>query len=245
MSVYKWNPWHGCHKLSDGCRNCYVFYLDALRGRDANVITKSKSNFELPLKKDKSGTYKIPAGVEVDTCFTSDFFIEEADQWRADAWDIIRKRNDVRFLIPTKRIDRISKCLPSDWDKGYENVVIAASIENSASAKDRLTAFLDLSIKHKYIFVCPVLEYVDLRKYLETNKIELVSVGGESYENARVCDFEWVKKIYDDCERYEIPFLYHQSGSNVVVNGRHYCVPHEKEFSQAKRAMKMLKSGLV
>lgn len=20
-----WNPWHGCHKLSTGCRHCYVF----------------------------------------------------------------------------------------------------------------------------------------------------------------------------------------------------------------------------
>ncbi|MBE6038714.1 MAG: DUF5131 family protein, partial [Anaerofustis stercorihominis] len=20
-----WNPWHGCRKISDGCKNCYVY----------------------------------------------------------------------------------------------------------------------------------------------------------------------------------------------------------------------------
>lgn len=23
-----WNPWHGCIKCSEGCQNCYVYYLD-------------------------------------------------------------------------------------------------------------------------------------------------------------------------------------------------------------------------
>ncbi len=23
-----WNPWHGCVKHSEGCANCYMFYLD-------------------------------------------------------------------------------------------------------------------------------------------------------------------------------------------------------------------------
>ena len=28
-----WNPWHGCHKLSAGCMNCYVYRIDAQHGR--------------------------------------------------------------------------------------------------------------------------------------------------------------------------------------------------------------------
>ncbi|MBD5369724.1 MAG: DUF5131 family protein [Bacteroides sp.] len=27
-----WNPWHGCHRISAGCRHCYMFRGDALRG---------------------------------------------------------------------------------------------------------------------------------------------------------------------------------------------------------------------
>ena len=26
-----WNPWHGCRKCSEGCLNCYMYYLDSLR----------------------------------------------------------------------------------------------------------------------------------------------------------------------------------------------------------------------
>ena len=75
MKKAAWNPWHGCHKCSPGCLNCFVYYLDGLHGKDAGIITRSKTNFNLPLKKDKNGKYKIPSGAEVATCFTSDFFM--------------------------------------------------------------------------------------------------------------------------------------------------------------------------
>ena len=26
-----WNPWHGCKKISEGCKNCYMYYLDNVR----------------------------------------------------------------------------------------------------------------------------------------------------------------------------------------------------------------------
>nr|WP_278849220.1 DUF5131 family protein [Megamonas funiformis] len=26
-----WNPWHGCLKYSEGCKNCYMYYLDKIR----------------------------------------------------------------------------------------------------------------------------------------------------------------------------------------------------------------------
>ncbi len=48
-----WNPWHGCHKYSEGCENCYMFYQDKEREKDGSVIYKVVTNFNLPLKKDK------------------------------------------------------------------------------------------------------------------------------------------------------------------------------------------------
>ena len=29
-----WNPWHGCKKCSEGCANCYMYFLDAQRGKN-------------------------------------------------------------------------------------------------------------------------------------------------------------------------------------------------------------------
>lgn len=77
-----WNPWHGCHKCSPGCMNCYVFYFDEKRDKNADIVTRNKTNFNLPLKKNRAGEYKIQSGREIATCFTSDFFIAEADEWQ-------------------------------------------------------------------------------------------------------------------------------------------------------------------
>lgn len=236
----EWNPWHGCHKCSPGCLNCFVYYLDSKRGKDASIVTKSKTNFNLPLKKDRQGNYKIPSHSTVATCFTSDFFIEEADEWRSEAWDIIKARKDVTFLICTKRIERFEKCIPADWGKGYDNVIIAVTCENQEKADFRLPILKKIDAKYKYIFVAPMLEYVDLSSHLEDIKIDLVSVGGESYKNARPCHFEWVEKIKEVCDKFAVPFDFHQTGSNFYMRGKHYKIDHFKEYSQAKKGMKYL-----
>ncbi len=242
MKGMLWNPWHGCHKCSEGCLNCYVYYLDGKRDKDASVITRSKTNFDLPIKKDRSGNNKVNAGCELATCFTSDFFIEEADDWRDEAWDIIRARRDVTFLICTKRINRMSDCLPADWGDGYDNVKIAVSCENQKRADERLPFLLDVPAKNKNVFVAPILEYVCLDKYLASGQISSVSVGGESYANARVCDFEWIKKIKLSCDKYGVKFDFHQTGSNFLMNGKHYKIKHRDEYGQAKKGSLYLNS---
>ena len=53
---------------------------------------------------------------------TSDFFLEEADPWRVEAWDIMRQRSDVVFFLLTKRPQRVRECLPPDWGSGWDNI---------------------------------------------------------------------------------------------------------------------------
>lgn len=241
MKNLQWNPWHGCHKCSPGCLNCYVYYLDKIRNIDSSIITKSKTNFNLPLKKDRYGNLKIKSGVTLATCFTSDFFIKEADSWRHEAWQIIKKRSDVKFLIPTKRIERFNECIPDDWGDGYDNVIIATTIENNEKAKERMPIFLNCKIKHRFIFASPILEDINLEEYLKTQKIELVSVGGESYEGARICNFDWLKHIKETCDKYQVLFDFHQTGSNFVMNGKKYIIKHHEEYNQAKKGIEYLK----
>lgn len=97
MSV-NWNLWHGCHKKSEGCANCYVYRRDSKYEIDSNEIKKNKV-FDLLIKKNKKGEYKVKSGEFIYTCFTSDFFLEEADEWRIEAWDIIRERKDCFFCL--------------------------------------------------------------------------------------------------------------------------------------------------
>ena len=93
-----WNLWHGCHKKSEGCQHCYVYRRDAEFEKDSNVVTKTAS-FNLPIRRDRSGNWKVPSGTLMWTCFTSDFFIEEADEWRIEAWKMIRERSDCSFIM--------------------------------------------------------------------------------------------------------------------------------------------------
>ena len=48
-----WNPWHGCYKISEGCQNCYMYYMDQMYDKDGASIYKTQ-NFDYPLSKDKN-----------------------------------------------------------------------------------------------------------------------------------------------------------------------------------------------
>lgn len=220
MEAVAWNPWHGCHKCSPGCANCFVYQMDKRYGRDTNAVQKTKTGFNLPIKRDRQKLLKYPSGTVFKTCFTSDFFIEEADAWRAEAWDMIRQRKDCDFVIATKRISRVKNYLPYDWGDGWDNVTIAVSCENQQMADERLPHFLSTPIKHRYIFLSPILEYVDITKYVSNNLIERVCVGGESYSGARPCDAEWIRQIYNDCQAAKVDFNFHQTGSNFICDGK-------------------------
>lgn len=120
-----WNPWRGCEKCSDGCLYCYIHKGDAKRGVDTSIIEKTK-DFAEPIERLKNGNYKMKSDI-VYTCFSTDFLIEEADEWRPDCWQMMREREDCTFLFLTKRIDRFMDCIPDDWGDGYENVVVCCT----------------------------------------------------------------------------------------------------------------------
>ena len=232
-----WNPWHGCHKISQGCKHCYVFREDAAFGTaiSSNVVRKT-SSFNLPVKLNRKKSWKFPAGTEFGLCFTSDLLIEEADEWREEIWDIIRQRDDCSFYFFTKRIDRLEQCLPSDWGEGYDNVAIGCTVENQDRADFRMPIFLSLPVKHRIVIAAPMLEQIDLTPYLDNRLIEEVSVGGESGKYARPLDFNWVLNLRDQCVSTQVAFNFHQTGSYLIKDGRQFHIPREYQHSQARKA---------
>lgn len=232
-----WNPWHGCHKISAGCKHCYVYREDAAFGSalPSDEVRKTAS-FKLPLKRDRYKNFKYPAGTEFALCFTSDFLIEEADEWRDEIWEIIKLRSDCKFFFFTKRIERLQECLPADWGNGYDNVGIGCTVENQDRADKRLPIFLTIPCVHRMIIVAPMLEKINLAEYLDARVIHEVSVGGESGRYARPLDFDWVKDIHEQCIDRKIPFCFHQTGSYLIKDGRQYYIPREHQHSQAKKA---------
>ena len=231
-----WNPWHGCHKISPGCMNCYVYRRDESVGRDTSIVSKTQ-DYDLPLKKNRAGEYKLkPDDGVVFACMTSDFFLPDADEWRAGCWDIIRERSDLHFHIITKRIDRFTECVPEDWGHGWDNVTICSTCEDQERADHRLPILLEAPIRHREIISEPMLGELDLEKYLMTGLIEHITCGGESGDKARPCDFRWVKELRRQCVRAGIPFTFKQTGAVFIKDGRLYHIDRRLQMSQAKRS---------
>lgn len=230
-----WNPWHGCTKLSAGCLNCYVYRGDERYGREHPEKPHKNAEFDLPLRKKRDGSWLIPPGELVYTCFTSDFLLDYADRWREEAWEMMRQRSDLSFLFITKRIDRLAQCLPVGWGDGWDNVVICCTVENQDRADYRLPIFLEAPIKHKLITCEPLLERIELRRYLG-GWIEGLVAGGESGQNARVCDYSWILDLREQCIERGVPFRFKQTGARFRKDGRLYHIERRLQHSQARKA---------
>ena len=228
----RWDPWRGCKKCSDGCLHCYIHKGDAKRNVDTNLIVKTKDFFK-PVEKLKNGAYKMKSGL-VLLCFSSDFLIEEADEWRSECWQMIKERQDCEFMFLTKRIDRFANCIPTDWNDGYENVIVCCTVENQKNADYRLSIFKDLPIKHKSITVQPMLENIDIEQYLDG--IDLVVVGGESDVNARPLDYAWVLNVREQCVRKNVNFEFRQCGTHFIKDGKQYKLQTKDLCKQARLA---------
>lgn len=230
-----WEPWTGCYKVSDGCTYCYYYGTYSSR-RGQNTIIKT-DDFYKPIEtvympRKKITKYKMEGGKTVFTCFTTDFFLPEADEWRVEAWSIIKQRPDLHFVFLTKRIDRFHVALPDDWGDGYDNVSIGCTVENQEIADYRLPLFISYPIKHRFIACSPLLNEINLTPYL--HNVESVTASGESGRDARECNYDWIVALRTQCDKVGIPFSLRGTGSHFRKDGDLYNI-NPKMQSKAAR----------
>lgn len=228
-----WNPWRGCHRRSEGCQYCYIHKGDSKRGVDTDRIVKL-DGYDAPIAKTKTGLYKMKPGQTVYLCFSSDFLLEDADEWRDGCWAMMRERQDLQFVFLTKRIERFAACAPKDWGDGYDNVTIGCTVENQRRVEERLSIFRELPIRHKNIICQPLIEPIELEPYLDG--IELVVVGGESDKDARPLDYQWVLDIRRDCAAHGVHFEFRQCGTHFIKDGQQYTLNVRTLCAQARLA---------
>lgn len=212
-----WNPWQGCTKVSQGCKNCYMFRDKKRYGQDPNTVVRSKpATFNAPLKWD------LPERSRIFVCSWSDFFHEDADAWRDEAYQIIYKLPQYDFLIPTKRIERFEKCLPYFTDpdpiKFPDNVWLGVSVENQKMADKRIPILAKIPASVRWISAEPLLEPINILGNLLDGwhkacpKINWVVVGGESGSGCRTMNTEWARYLVNDCKAAGTPVFVKQLG---------------------------------
>lgn len=205
-----WNPWHGCKKVSEGCKYCYMYRDKERWKKDPKEVLRSKNNFKAPLAWE---------GMKlIFTCSWSDFFIEEADQWRDEAWEIIKKTPWHSYQILTKRPERIKECLPDDWGvNGYMNVWIGISAENQEVYDERIPILKSIPARVRFLSLEPLIGKVTLG---DLSGIDWVIVGGESGNNTgkyrfRPCKMSWILIVVSDCILAGTPVFVKQLGTHL------------------------------
>ena len=169
------------------------------------------------------------------TCFSSDFLLSDADPWRDECLEMMRLRSDCMFYFFTKRIERLNFSL-------LDNVIVGCTCENQKTADYRLPIFKKLGIKHKTIILAPMLERMNIHKYLGDNIYEVnVSVESGSYpqiraQQIRVLDYDWVLDIRNQCIKANVNFGFHQTGARFIKDGKEYRIERKYQIEQAKKA---------
>lgn len=219
-----WNPWQGCHKVSAGCDNCYMYRDKGRYGQDPKVIVRSKpQTFYMP-----KSLMRLPPGTKVFVCSWSDFFHKAADPWRTEAWELIRNRPDLIFQIVTKRPERIMECLPLAWGPGWKHVWLGVSVEDQKTADERIPILLQTPAAVRWISAEPLLKELTLVLYLPVIErgrggpiqsgggLDWVVVGGESGPKARPMNIEWVRDILNQCAAAGVACFVKQLGAHPV-----------------------------
>ncbi|WP_234734521.1 DUF5131 family protein [Tellurirhabdus bombi] len=196
-TTFTWNPWTGCNHVSPACDYCYAERtIEGRFGRNfKKVIRSTRPTFNKPQRLHKAITTDMPVDQRlVFTCSWSDFFHKQADPYRAEAWEIIRKCPNLIFQILTKRPERIQQCLPEDWGEGWPNVWIGTTVENQDTVH-RIATLTQIPAVVRFVSFEPLLGPVSIDDalwlYSQTSNQRMPRIGWDFWDKKGHSGIDW------------------------------------------------------
>lgn len=138
--------------------------------RDVSDLSETSFNSKCEIIKAHPTTFRQALrwkkGRRIFTNPNSDFFTEEADGWRIEAWDVIRKSPQHTWQILTSFPERVIQCLPPDWGNGYQNVWIGVRVQ---SPKDmhRVYTIGNVPVALRFIYADSLRQQIDFLLHRE------------------------------------------------------------------------------
>lgn len=229
-----WNPVTGCSKLSAGCKHCYAERLAARlqkmgngRYRDGFSVTLHHDLVDLPRR------WREPRLIFVNSM--SDMFHERVpSEFIQRVFATMRDCPQHTFQVLTKRSSRLRE-LASElvWSP---NVWMGVSVEDARVAH-RIADLRVVPAAVRFLSCEPLIGPLD---NLSLKGIHWVIVGGESGPGARPMRTEWIRSIYSQCQKADVPFFFKQWGgvrkdlTGRELNGRTYDeMPRRTPIAQA------------
>lgn len=239
------NFWLGCDKIAPECAHCYIGRVLQRQGREPWGQLYRTKTWDNPWKWQREAEAKGIC-LRVFTNSLSDFFHAGADEWRDEAWEIIRHTPNLLWLILTKRPELISSRLPKDWGEGYANVWLGTSVgcNQTLNKMDTLRKVPVHPKAVRFVSCEPLLE--DIAERINLDGFGWVIVGGESgsspeylWDSAqnwreefdtpgrRTMKIEWAQRLLEKSRAAGIPYFFKQitsarSGMREDALGRKY-----------------------
>ena len=214
------NFWWGCHKVSTECKFCYIDGLMRRAGKTPFNGPIRTKDWTKPIKWNRKAE-ATGERLRVFTCSMSDFFHEGADEWRPEAWHVIKQCPNLDWLILTKRPELIVERLPGDWGDGYANVWLGVTC-GVASSLPRVELLRKIPAQVRFISAEPLLEEIEFSSYLD-GRIDWIITGCENAAKAkrRLMREAWVRSIDRQCHNAGIAHFFKQryAGTKLVHDG--------------------------
>jgi protein gp37/uncharacterized protein YbaR (Trm112 family) len=234
----------GCDHVSEECLNCYIAILirkqidwqtHERRIPFGRVYRTSPTLWQEPdrCQRELSGSDKAR---RIFTCSLSDFFHAKADEWRPEAWEIMKRCQNLVWLVLTKRPELVAARLPKDWGDGWPNVWLGVSVgcNRTLHRMDSLRRIPVHPQAVKFLSAEPLLE--DISPNVNFDGFGWVIAGGESGPNPehyfnsnedwrkaqpgrRIMDLEWARNFQVLCSQRRIPFYFKQITAPVAGVG--------------------------
>ena len=208
-----WTPWWGCTEVSDGCGNCWARDMTqgGAWGKNPRIRTSPQYwrqpllwNADAPRFQHEHGRrQRVFGGHQCDW-----FDNQVQEEWRVDAFKLIRQTPQLDWQLFTKRPQNIAKMLPPDWGDGYPNVWLGVSAENQHYFDQRWKILSTIPALLHFISYEPALGPLTLRDWSVLP--DWIICCGESGENPRQMHPEWARALRDECRRRGIAFFMKQ-----------------------------------
>lgn len=242
---HTFNPWIGCTKVSDGCKNCYAEVLATGKmgldvwgpkaTRQATGLSTWNNPVQWNARAKREGSPR-----KVFCASLCDVFEDHptANALRPRVWNLISVTPWLQWQLLTKRPERIVECLPEDWGaEGWPHVWLGTTVEDMRVAH-RADILRQIPAVVRFLSFEPALGPLDT---LDLTNIDWVIYGGESGPGFRPEDKNWARVMRDRCRQGGVAFFHKQSAAwrtelGIELDGqiiREFPIPRLVQMSPA------------
>jgi protein gp37 len=215
------NPWRGCS--GERCQLakwglCYADKMETARGRNfSEVIPTSPGYWRQPWAWEAEAA-AIGKAFRVFCGSLMDFNDRQADEWRKQLWPIIRLTPHLVWMILTKIPERFSETLPDDWNEGYPNVWLGASVLNAEDFRRNTKSLRAVKAAKRFLSMEPLFGPVQNPDFTGIDQILVGGLSGPKWRD-RVMDMRWAVDLYHAAKQQGVAYFFKQVSARQDEQG--------------------------